>query len=463
MSPPLAGLPVRVGTGADPHAHAARLLADLGASVDVVPGRVVGIGSSGARLDGVAPEREPGVPAGVLPLATASTLVLAALGGFLAGEVVDVPAPAVRAHVFLPLVVAASYGATAPPMRAPRPIGDGFVDDATTDDDAAAFDRLLALAPRDDVEAIADRAQEWRLPVVPYRPPHLVRAQPLFPAGREAPAAWGRVAGSRRGAAPLAGVRVVDFTALWAGPLATWLLAALGADVVKVEPAARLDGFRAVSGGGIYPGDRFEEGRTDRSGWFNALNRGKSRADLDARTRRDEILGLVASADVVVDSFSRRVMGNLGLGRDRLTAVRPGLLSVALPAFSSGREEHWVALGTGVHGASGLGATPGGFAAPAVAYPDPLAGLLAAAVAVAALAAREAGREPGPATVPLEQAVAPLTGRPRLLTPADPQLGARLLAGAPVDTVTDGAGTHRYPAAPFRAGALPVPLGPAPP
>ncbi len=462
MTPPLAGLAVRIGAGADPHGYSALLFRRLGASVSVVPGREVRIGGGGALLDGVPPEVEPGLPAGVVPLATGAAVVLGALAGFLAGEIVTVPVVAIRAHVFLPFVVAASFRATPPPVRAPRPVGGGFVDDATTDDDAETFSRLLALLGDADAELVASRAQEWRLPVAPYRRPHPLPLLPFFPGGGAGIPDWGRVDGCRRGAAPLSGILVVDFTALWAGPLATELLAALGARVVKIEPSARLDGFRAVSGGGIYPDDVFEEGRTDRSGWFNALNRGKTRADLDARTRLDGIVDLVASADVLVESFSRRVMGNLGLGRDRLAAVRPDLVSVSVPAFS-GPEEHWVALGTGVHAASGLGWTPAGSAAPAVAYPDPVAGLTAAAAAVAAVAAREAGWRPCPAEVPLDQAVASLTGRPRLFPGADPDLGPALLAAAPTDAVVDGAGAVRYPSPPFTGSAFPVPLGPAPP
>ncbi len=463
MSLPLTGLGVRVGTGADPCAHATALLRSLGAQTSVVGGPELRIGSGGARLDAPLPEAEPGLPFGVLELATSSAMVTAAFAGFLAGEIVEVSTAAVCAQVYLPLVVASSYGATPPTVRPPRPVSGGFVDDATSGEDADTFDRLLVLDRDAGVEEVVSHAQEWRLPVAPYRRPHRVPpVAPISPAGSH-DRRWSRVDGSRRGTAPLDGTRVLDFTAVWAGPLATWLLATLGAEVVKVEPAARLDGFRAVDGGGIYPDDHFEAGRLDRSGWFNALNRNKLRADLDARTRLDDLLAEAAVSDIVVESFSRRVMGNLGLSPTRLTEIRPGIVTISLPAFSrGGPQADWVAFGTGVHAACGLGWTPGGFTASAVAHPDPLAGFTAAATAVAALAAREAGWTPSPAEVSLELAVAPLTGRARRIPFADLHLGATLLDAAPTEIVTDGAGTHRYPRSPFTGSLLPALTRPAP-
>ena len=88
---------------------------------------------------------------------------------------------------------------------------------------------------------------------------------------------------------------------------------------------------------------------------------------------------------LVVDSFSRRVMPNLGLAPDRLSAW--GVPSLSLPAFPIGHR--WqLALGPGVHAASGLGDLGHGCVTTAVvAYPDPLAGLAAFATAAAMLRA----------------------------------------------------------------------------
>ena len=78
----------------------------------------------------------------------------------------------------------------------------------------------------------------------------------------------------------LADISICDLTAMWAGPLATWLLARLGAKVYKVEPAVRLDGTRALFGGGIYPGGIQRRPGED-SALYQALNHGKTRVPLD--------------------------------------------------------------------------------------------------------------------------------------------------------------------------------------
>ena len=86
-------------------------------------------------------------------------------------------------------------------------------------------------------------------------------------------------------------------------------------------------------------------------------------------------------SDLVIDSFSRRVMPNLGLAPERITAW--GVPSLSLPAFPA--DHRWqLALGPGVHAASGLGDLGDGRVTTAVvAYPDALAGLAAFATAVA--------------------------------------------------------------------------------
>ncbi|WP_262403439.1 CoA transferase [Actinomadura sp. CNU-125] len=109
---------------------------------------------------------------------------------------------------------------------------------------------------------------------------------------------------------PLEGVRIVDFTAFWAGPTATYTLAALGADVIKVEGLRRPDGMR-FSGGRPPTWERWWE-------WgpvFLACNGGKRglTLELSEPEARDIALRLVATADLVVENFSPRVMGNLGL------------------------------------------------------------------------------------------------------------------------------------------------------
>ena len=129
---------------------------------------------------------------------------------------------------------------------------------------------------------------------------------------------------------PLEGVRIVDLTAFWAGPAATHLLAAFGADVVKVESIQRPDGIR-YSGGMRKDVDDWWE-----YGWvFHAMNTNKRSVTLDLGSEdgRDLFMRLVAGADVVIENFSPRVMDHFGLTADVLLKVNPKLVVARMPAF----------------------------------------------------------------------------------------------------------------------------------
>ncbi len=129
---------------------------------------------------------------------------------------------------------------------------------------------------------------------------------------------------------PLAGVRVVDLTAWWAGPSATNVLAALGADVVKVESVARPDQMRLSSTRRPPADDWWEWGPI-----FHAANLSKRGVTVDLGS--DEGIGLlrrlVSTADVVIENFTPRVMDHFGLDFESLRAGNPGLVMVRMPAF----------------------------------------------------------------------------------------------------------------------------------
>lgn len=129
---------------------------------------------------------------------------------------------------------------------------------------------------------------------------------------------------------PLAGLRVIDFTAFWAGPSATHSLAAFGAEVVKIESIQRPDGIR-YSGGMRKDVDDWWE-----YGWvFHAMNTNKRSVTLDLQTEAGLALikKLIAQADVVIENFSPRVMDQFGLGADALLELNPRLVMVRMPAF----------------------------------------------------------------------------------------------------------------------------------
>lgn len=129
---------------------------------------------------------------------------------------------------------------------------------------------------------------------------------------------------------PLAGLRIIDFTAFWAGPAATHFLAAMGADVIKIESVQRPDGMRFTSTAPPKV-DRWWE-------WcpvFHGANGGKRSVTLDLSKPAglDLVKQLIAGADAVTENFSPRVMDNFGLTWDAIHEVNPAAVMVRMPAF----------------------------------------------------------------------------------------------------------------------------------
>ena len=175
------------------------------------------------------------------------------------------------------------------------------------------------------------------------------------------------------GSPPVEDVTVVDLSSLWAGPLCGQLLAAAGADVIKVESTARPDGARR----GPAP-------------FFDLLNGAKRSVALDLATpggRRD-LERLIAAADVVIESARPRALAQLGLDLDDVLS-QPGGPRVWASITSHGRrpaQAQRVGFGDVAAAAGGLIAPDDDgpcFLADAVA--DPLSGLVAAAAVLEAL------------------------------------------------------------------------------
>ncbi|UMB71180.1 CaiB/BaiF CoA-transferase family protein [Mycobacterium paraterrae] len=185
---------------------------------------------------------------------------------------------------------------------------------------------------------------------------------------------------------PLEGVRIVDLTAFWAGPAATHLLAAFGADVIKVESIQRPDGIR-YSGGMRKDVDDWWE-----YGWvFHAMNTNKRCVTLDLGSEDGRRLfgQLVADAHVVIENFSPRVMEHFGLTADALLAINPRLVIARMPAF--GLDGPWrdrVGFAPTMEQIAGLAWVTGAADGPPVpprGACDPLAGVHAAFAVTAAL------------------------------------------------------------------------------
>ena len=126
---------------------------------------------------------------------------------------------------------------------------------------------------------------------------------------------------------PLAGVRVVDFTHFIAGPLATMILADMGADVIKVEAIGSGDAYR------YYPPAHPDDATL--GGPYLWCNRNKRSIALDLKSAAGQQVAreLIAKADVVAENFSTGVMDRLGLGYEACKAGNPRLIFASVSAY----------------------------------------------------------------------------------------------------------------------------------
>jgi crotonobetainyl-CoA:carnitine CoA-transferase CaiB-like acyl-CoA transferase len=243
-----------------------------------------------------------------------------------------------------------------------------------------------------------DPSGRFLQPRVPYRVSGLP-ARPFEPAPAERehtgqvdwdPRAAAPVPAAGEPRLPLEGIRVVDCTAWWAGPAATQALALLGADVVKVESVTRPDLMRYTA---ARPPS--EDGWWEWGPMFHATNAGKRGITLDlGRPEGVEVFErLVATADLLVENYTPRVMDQFGLGWDRLHEVNPELIMVRMPAF--GLDGPWrdnTGFAQTMESISGMAWLTGFADGPPVLVRgacDPLAGMHAVIAALLALGHRD--------------------------------------------------------------------------
>ncbi len=141
---------------------------------------------------------------------------------------------------------------------------------------------------------------------------------------------------------PLAGLRVLEFSHTVMGPTAGLLLADLGADVVKVEPAPAGDHTRGLTGFA--------------AGFFAYLNRNKRSLAVDLKTAEGQAVlhRLVPSFDVVLENYGPGTMERLGCGWEQLSALNDRLVYLALKGYLAGPYEHRPALDEVVQFQTGL-------------------------------------------------------------------------------------------------------------
>jgi crotonobetainyl-CoA:carnitine CoA-transferase CaiB-like acyl-CoA transferase len=141
---------------------------------------------------------------------------------------------------------------------------------------------------------------------------------------------------------PLGGLRVVEFAHMLMGPCCGLVLADLGADVIKVEPAPAGDNTRRLRGAG--------------QGFFAMANRNKRSlaVDLKSGAGRDLVLRLLDGADALIENFRPGALDALGFSWEALSARNPRLIYCSLKGFLPGPYAHRVALDEVVQMMGGL-------------------------------------------------------------------------------------------------------------
>lgn len=184
-------------------------------------------------------------------------------------------------------------------------------------------------------------------------------------------------------AGPLSGLTILDLTQIYNGPYATFLMAAAGATVLKVEPP---------------DGEQLRKRTANPSAWlpYAMLNSGKQSLRLDLKTPegREILLSLVETADVLVENFAAGVMERLGLGIDVLKARNPRLIYAASSGYGSeGPYRDYPAMDLTMQAMCGFMSSTGFPDAPPVkagpAVCDFLAGIHLYSAVVTAIAGRE--------------------------------------------------------------------------
>ncbi len=271
--------------------------------------------------------------------------------------------------------------------------------------------RLHSLTPVDSVEELAASPQLafrgwWRSVEHPRAgalelpgPPWMMSrshtgaagAAPLLGA-HDAPGGTAKRPGRGEGGAhPFAGLRVVEVTNSWAGPLCGMHFADLGADVIVVDPPVA-----QATRSWHYPAGQDWPRAYDRGHGFHQFNRNKRGVSFDLTTEggRELFLRLIETADVLIENNSPGVFPRLGLSVDVLQGRNPRLVSCSIPAFGSeGPLAAYRAAGSNMEATttvvSRTGYGPGELEATGSYHTDPVGGTHATAGIIAALLERE--------------------------------------------------------------------------
>jgi crotonobetainyl-CoA:carnitine CoA-transferase CaiB-like acyl-CoA transferase len=125
---------------------------------------------------------------------------------------------------------------------------------------------------------------------------------------------------------PLTGIRVLEFTKVWAGPYTGKYLAALGAEVIKIESRSNLDEMRGY--GGVDP---------DAAPYFLSINQEVLSVQVNMKTAEglDLVKRMVAKSDVVIDNIRHGAMERSGLGYDSLRDIKPDIIQATIKMWGN--------------------------------------------------------------------------------------------------------------------------------
>jgi crotonobetainyl-CoA:carnitine CoA-transferase CaiB-like acyl-CoA transferase len=132
---------------------------------------------------------------------------------------------------------------------------------------------------------------------------------------------------------PLAGLRVLDFSWVWSGPLVATMLAEFGADVIKVEHGKRLDNSR-LRGRPTVKGRTIEGSSIELSPYFHQTNHDKRSITVNLKDARGIALlhRLVEQSDIIVENLTPGALSRVGLGYERLSGINPRIIMISMSA-----------------------------------------------------------------------------------------------------------------------------------
>ena len=196
---------------------------------------------------------------------------------------------------------------------------------------------------------------------------------------------------------PLEGIRILDPSQVWAGPTCTKILGDLGADIIKVESARRMDIARGDAHNpqidqGMYLDNEPTDKPWDRTGRYLDRNRSKRNICLDLTHERgvDAFKRLAMNSDVVIENYRQGVMARFGLSYEDLRQIKPDIIMVTLGSQgATGPEVAYGSFGVTLEQTAGVASITGYLggdpSTSGVLFPDPLVAVASVGIVLSAI------------------------------------------------------------------------------